>query len=117
VPSFPIDEGSKYVAKKPPKKPAKTPKKSAPKRPAKQTAEEKAISVRLHQLGQTMPAADELLSIMLEIDRTFSDGEKLQLGNTAGRMAAAKTAFGKAVLSSDDPKIWTKSARDAAGLP
>ena len=106
-------------------KKAKKPTKSTKSRktgPAKRkqsapTARDRKILERLQLTGNLSKGAEELLSIMLEIDSTTAKGPSLKLGETAARLALAKQAFEDAILSTDDINNWIAAARKAAQLP
>jgi hypothetical protein len=77
---------------------------------------EKVVAKRLTALGLSHVANEAMLSMLLEIDRKFGGGPKLNLGEVSYRTELAKDAFGAAVLNSDDLNDRIAAARKAAGL-
>jgi hypothetical protein len=109
------------VVKKTKKSKAKKSKGAAKRKaPAKatraQSARDRKIAERILDTGNFPQAYDELQKIVQEIDRTYSGGPSLKLGESAARMAMAKRAFEDAIVHTDDLQDWIAAARQAAQL-
>lgn len=82
-----------------------------------QSARERKISERIYATdNDPTKVNDALLAMTLEIDRTYSGGPSLKLGEVTARIHAAKRAFHDAILSTDNLDDWIAAARRAARL-